>query len=259
MVNTLELHNSIYFILAETNESNQRGRCMLGVVANSVAILVGGTVGLYIRGGIKEKYKNAIMQAVGLSILFIGLAGALANLIKPGAHPILFIVSMVIGGLIGEWIDIEAKLVKFGDFVESKFGKKESSISRGFVAATLLFCVGSMAILGSFESGTKDVHTILFAKSILDCVISMIFASTLGVGVLLSGVSVLIYEGTLALAASFAEPYLTDDMLREISIVCGILIAALALDLMEIKKIKVGNFLPAVLVPVFYYIVVGLF
>lgn len=228
---------------------------MLGTIINSVAIFAGGFFGLLIKGGLKEKYRDIIMQALGLSVLFTGAASALETMINKNSEPILFIISLVLGSTIGTFFDIEGKLQGFGDFLQKHIGNNnDSNISNGFVTASLMFCVGSMAILGSLESGIKGQHTTLFVKAVLDGTSAIIFASTMGIGVLISGISVLLYQGTLTLFSSFIQPYLTENMLNEISVVGGIMIFALSLNLLEIKKIKVGNMLPSLVIPVVYYI-----
>jgi len=227
---------------------------MLGTIVNTIAIVIGSVIGIIIKGSFKEKYQIILTQSVGMAVLFIGLSGTLSRFIKEDANSILFIVSLVIGGLIGEFFDIEGKLNSLGDLLQSKFGGNENSISKGFVSGSLLFCVGTMAILGSIESSLHGVHTILFAKSILDGVSSIVFASTMGIGVLFSAVSVFVYQGSITVLAKFIQPYFTSDMMREISIIGGILITGLGLDLLGIKKIKVGNMLPAIIIPVIYYI-----
>jgi len=227
---------------------------MLGTIVNTIAILVGGTIGLLLKGGLKKRYRDMVMKALPLSVIFVGASSAIGGMLEEGAEPILFIVSLVVGSLIGEWIDIEGRLQTLGDGIQSRIGNGESNISKGFVAASLLFCVGTMAILGSLESGIEGVHTTLFVKSVLDGTTSIIFASTMGIGVLFSAVSVFIYQGILTMCASFLQPYLTADMIREISIVGGIMIFALGLNMLEITKIKVGNMLPAILIPVIYFL-----
>lgn len=230
---------------------------MLGTIVNSAVIIVGSLIGLLIKGNLKERYKQIITQSVGLSIIFVGAGGTLKNMLLLESNPILFIVSLVIGGLVGTLLDIEGALKRLGDYLEAKAGGGESSISRAFVAGSLLFCVGTMAILGSLESGIQGVHSTLYAKSVLDGVMSVIICSTMGIGVIFSAVSVFIYQGTLTMLAGFIEPYLSPDMIREISIIGGILITGLGLDVLEIKKVNVSNMLPAVLVPVIYYMIVG--
>lgn len=225
---------------------------MLGTIVNTIAIVAGGCAGLLIKGGLKDRYKQIIMQAISLSVLFLGASSSLTGLMSGDAEPILFIASLVIGSGIGEFIDIESKLQTLGDFIQSKVGG--NNIAQGFVAASLVYCVGTMAILGSLESGINHNHTTLYVKSVLDGVSAIIFTSTLGLGVIFSGISVFIYQGLLTLFASFLQPYLTADMLREINIVGGILIFSIGINLLEVIKIKVGNMLPAIIIPALYYL-----
>lgn len=229
---------------------------MLGTIVNVLAIFFGSLLGTYIKKGFREDYKEIIFHGVSLSVLFVGISGSISRMIEPESHPILFIISLIIGGLLGQWLNIEGKLENFGNFIQSKMKKKnnDSNISQGFVSGSLIFCVGTMAILGSLESGLQGVHKTLFAKSILDGVISIVLSSTLGIGVALSGISVLLYQGILTILAQWIEPYLTADMIREISIVGGILIFAIGLNMMKLKKIKVGNLLPSILIPILYYL-----
>ncbi len=228
---------------------------MQGTIVNVIAIIIGGAAGLLLKGGMKEKYQNAITTVLALSVIYVGASGAISGLLEPDAHALLYIISLVIGTLIGEWIDIEAHLTKLGDWLQSKVkGGASSNISLGFVTASLLFCVGSMAILGSIDSGVRGEHTTLYIKSILDGVMSIVLASTLGLGVLFSGVSVLLYQGSITLFAQGLQSFITADMLREISIVGGILISCIGINMLKIKEIKVGNMLPAILIPVIYYL-----
>ena len=231
---------------------------MLGTIVNSVAIIAGGLVGLLIKGNINEKYTDVIMQAIGLSVFFLGLSRAIQSL--PYAETLLFIIALVIGGAVGEFLDIEGKMKALGDFAEKKLSKsKDSNISKGFVTASILYCTGAMAILGSFESGIYGDHRTLYTKSVLDGVISIIFASTMGVGVLLSAVSVFAYQGLLTVFSGFLRPFLSEELLTEISLVGGLLIACLGINLLKILKIKVANFLPSLLIPVLYFIIKGFF
>lgn len=190
-------------------------------------------------------------------MLYIGASSSIKSMLDENAHPNLFILSLVAGCIIGEWIDIEARLKRLGDWLESKTKKSDSNLSEGFVTATLLYCVGSMAILGSIESGINGNHSVIYAKSILDGVMSVVLASTMGIGVMLSAISVLLYQGTLTLFASALQPFITEDMMREISAVGGILISVIGLNVLGLTKIKVGNFLPAIFFPVLYFILNG--
>jgi len=232
---------------------------MLGSIVNAITIVVCSLAGVLIGGRLKPAFKEIAIQAVGMSVIFIGAVGTITNLQDKNANPVLFIISLVIGGLAGQAIDIEAKVKRLGDLLEAKFAKSGSPVSQGFVSASILFCVGSMAILGSIESGVKGVHNILFAKSVLDGVISVVFASTMGIGVVLSAGSVLVYEGGLTLLSHVISPYMSADMIREISIVGGVLVAGIGIDMLGIRKINVANLLPAILVPVIYYLVLPLF
>lgn len=227
---------------------------MLGTIVNTAAVIIGGIIGILIKGNLDDRYKNIVMDALGLSVMFIGASSALKGLMDENAEALLFIISLVIGGLIGERLLIEDKLEDLGNFIEKRMGNKESKISQGFVTASLVFCTGTMAILGSFESGMQGNHTTLFVKALLDGTSAIIFASTLGIGVLFSAASIFVYQGSLTLLSSFLEPFMTANMLREIGIVGGILIFAIGVNMIREKRIKIGNMLPAVLVPVIYYL-----
>ncbi|MFI3211819.1 MAG: DUF554 domain-containing protein, partial [Eubacteriales bacterium] len=194
----------------------------------------------------------------GLAVVYVGASGAIGNLLDENANSLLFIISLAVGTLIGEWIDIEKRLGMLGDFIEKKMSNTTSDISLGFVTASLIYCVGTMAILGSIESGIQNNHSILYAKSILDGVLSIVLASTLGIGVMFSAVSILVYQGSITLCAVALQPYITNDMMREMGIVGGILISVIGLNLLGITKIKVGNMLPAIFIPVVYYVVKGM-
>lgn len=227
---------------------------MLGTFVNFLAVLIGGTLGSILKEGIKDNYKDIVMQAIPLAVIFVGISGALKGLLSPGAEPLLFIISLVIGGLIGEALGIERRLENFGEMIQKRFIKGESSFAEGFVSASLIFCVGSMAILGSLDSGIRNNHDILYAKSMLDGTFSLIYAATLGIGVAFSAIPVFVYQGTITVLAKYIAPYLSADMIREISIVGGILIFCIGISMLNIKKIKTGNLLPAMIVPVIYYL-----
>lgn len=222
---------------------------MLGTVVNALAIVGGSLAGLILRGGIPRAYAETIMQAVGLAVILIGLKGAMAS------DALLLVIGCIaVGSLLGEAMAIEARLERLGNWMERRFAREgEDGFARGFVAASLLFCVGSMAIVGSLESGLTGNHQTLFAKSVLDGVSSVIFASTMGVGVLFSAASVLAYQGLITLGASLVKPLLSPPVVAQMSAVGGLLIAALGFNILEFKKIKVGNMLPAVFLPVIWF------
>ena len=227
---------------------------MLGTIVNSVVIILGSIFGIIIKQGIKDHYKKTIMDGVGLSVIIIGIIGAIKT-----ENTILVIISVVLGSLIGEIIGVEKKLNSLGDKMEKRFGKGDSNFSKGFVTASLVYCVGAMAIVGSLESGLLNDHKTLFAKSILDGISSIIFASTLGIGVAFSAIAVLIYQGLITILATYLKDLLTPEVILEMSAVGGILIMAIGINILELKKIKVGNMLPAIFIPLIYYFSTSIF
>lgn len=223
---------------------------MLGTIVNTVSIIVGSLIGLFFKGKIPEKYSQTIMHGIGLAVVLIGIKTALNT-----DAILIVILSFVIGSIIGELIRIEDRLDQFGNWIGKKLSKNSAGISKGFVTASLLYCVGAMAIIGSMESGLTGNHQTLFAKSILDGIGSVIFASTLGVGVIFSAAAVFIYQGLITLTASSIKPFLLPEVISQMSAVGGLLIFAIGLGLLEIKKIKIGNMLPAIFVPLVYQVI----
>lgn len=227
---------------------------MLGTVVNAGAVILGALLGIFVKKGIKESYKDTIMNGIGLSVLLIGIMGGIkANNI------ILVIASIVIGSIIGEALDIDMRLDNLGLKMEKRFGKGDSNFSKGFVTASLVYCIGAMAIVGSLESGLTGNHETLFAKSILDGITAILFASSLGIGVAFSALPIFIYQGTITLLANIIKDLLTSQAVEEMSAVGGVLILAIGINLLGIKKIKVANMLPAVFIPLVYYTIIGLF
>lgn len=227
---------------------------MQATIVNAIAILVGSLIGLLFSKGIKESYQDALMSGIALVVFVIGLQGALET-----NNMILVIASIVIGTFLGEIINIERKLNQLGDFLERKVGKEDSNISTAFVSASLIYCIGAMAIVGALESGISANHDTLYAKSMLDGISSILFAATLGVGVMFSSFAVFVYQGSITLLASLLSPLFTQALIQEISAIGGILIMAIALNMMEIKKIRIGNMLPAIFVPMVYTLLIHLF
>lgn len=227
---------------------------MLGTVVNTLAIIAGSVLGFLLKGGIPERVNDTIMKGLSLCVLIIGISGAIKS-----SNMLLVICSVVIGGLIGEIIDIDKGLKRLGLFIESKLSGKGGKISEGFITASLVYCVGAMAIVGSLESGLSGNHKTLFAKSIIDGISSIMFTSTLGIGVALSAVSVFIYQGIITLTASMLQGLLIPTVVAEISAVGSLLIVGLAFNMLEVTKIKVANLLPAVLIPIFYQIILNIF
>ena len=237
----------------------------LGTLVNTGAIIVGGIAGTLLRSGIPDKYKKTVMQGIGLSVLFIGIAGTIkeALVIIDGnkldrQFTMLMIFSLVIGGLIGEFLKIETRLENLGNWFQTRIPSKGGSFSNGFVTASLVYCVGAMAIVGSLEDGLSGNASTLFAKSILDGVSAVIFGATMGIGVAFSALPVFIYQGAITLLAGFVKPWLSDVVISQMSLVGGVLIFAIGINLLEIKKINVGNLLPSIFIPPLYYVILKL-
>lgn len=221
---------------------------MLGTIVNSLAIVVGGLIGVLFKNIIPERISEALLKASGIAVIAVGIKLSIA-----GNNLTLLIMSIILGTLIGELIDIEGKLDKLGAFVESKMKNKESNITLGFVSCTLVFCVGSMAIIGSIQSGLTGNHETLFSKALLDGIMSVTMAATMGIGVVFSAISVFLYQGTITLLAQSMQSLLSEVVVAEMSAVGGALIMAIGLNFLEIKRIKVGNMLPAIFIPIIYY------
>ncbi len=225
---------------------------MLGTLVNALAIIAGSVTGLLFSKGIPEHYKVTVQNGVGLSVILIGIKGALV-----ADNLLVVIISIVIGALCGELARIEHRLEQLGDFLEKKVNKSEgngdSTFAKGFVTASLVFCVGSMAIVGSLESGLTGNHQTLYAKSVLDGVTSIIFASTMGLGVMFSAVAVFLYQGAITLTAVFMKNFLVPATIQEMTSTGGLLIVAIGLNMLGITRIRVGNLLPAIFMPLIYF------
>lgn len=217
---------------------------MLGPVVNGVVIVICALAGKFMIKGLPDRFAEIIKKAIGLSIIYIGISGALDN-----QRVMLLIMSLVLGSIMGEWINIDKGMNRLGIWAERKLGFGEGNFAKGFVTASILFCTGSMAIVGALQSGLQGNHEMLFAKSILDGVISIVFASTMGIGVVFSAVPVFLYEGLIALGAGFIKDLLTTEIITEMSAVGSLLIAALGFNFLEIREIKVANMIPAIFLP----------
>ena len=222
---------------------------MFGTIINALAIIAGSLIGLFFRGGIPKKYRVTVMQAMGLAVILVGVKAAL----KTDAL-LIVIISLGLGSLIGEFLRIEDRLEQMGNLLEQRFSQHGDGISKGFVTTSLLFCVGAMAIVGSLESGLNGNHQTLFAKSIIDGITAIVFASTMGFGVIFSALSVFIYQGIITLSAAYLKQFLVPEVVAQMSSVGGLLIVAIGLGLLDIKRLKIGNMLPAIFVPLLYFI-----
>ena len=222
---------------------------MLGTIVNSLAVIVGGLIGILFKNVIPEKISDALLKASGLAVITVGIKLSLV-----GENLTLLIMSIIIGTGIGEFINIEGRLDNLGALVESKMKNKQSNVTLGFVTCTLIYCVGSMAIVGSIQSGLTGNHEILFSKALLDGIMSISMAVSMGVGVIFSSVSIFIYQGIITVLAQFMQSLLSDVVVTEMTAIGGTLIMAIGLNFLEIKRIKVGNMLPAVFLPIIYFL-----
>ena len=230
---------------------------MIAVIVNTVAIIFGGILGLLFGNKIKPDYSKTIMCGLGICTTVIGITGAITT-----ENILLVILCLVAGTIVGELLQIEKQLDRAGEWLKRKVAKNGGGrFTEGFVTASLLFCVGSMAIMGSLDAGIRGDYSTIFTKSIIDGVISVTFAATMGVGVLFSALSIFIYQGALTLLAGLIEPFLSVQAVVEMSAVGGILLIGTGINILGLTKerIRVGNMLPALLLPAVWYAIVNLF
>ncbi|MDR1231525.1 MAG: DUF554 domain-containing protein [Spirochaetaceae bacterium] len=224
---------------------------MLGTIVNAGVIIVCSLIGALLVKNIPARFEEILKKAIGLAIIYFGLKGAFEN-----RHELLLILSLVSGAIIGELIDIDKGMNRVGAWAESRMGMRGGTFAKGFVSASILFCSGAMAIVGSMQSGLEGNHETLFAKSILDGSISIVFSASLGIGVLFSALAVLVYQGSITLLAMAARTLLTPEIITEMSAVGSLLVAAIGFNFLMAsgtasgpKEIKVANLIPAVFVP----------
>lgn len=222
---------------------------LLGSLVNSAAIVLGGSIGLVLKKGLSDRLANAVMNALALCVLYIGVSGMLK-----GENVLITILSMVAGTLVGDGLQLDKKINQLGDTVEKMVASPNEgvSVSKGFVTASLLFCVGAMAIVGALQSGLTGNHDTLFAKSLIDGIAAIVMASSLGIGVLLSAGLILIYEGGISLFANILAPLLTDSVINEMTCVGSLLIVGLALNMLKLTDLKIMNYAPAVFFPILF-------
>lgn len=219
----------------------------MGTIINSLAIVIGGAIGLLFKKGLPGKLSTNIMNGLALCVLYIGVSGSFKS-----ENTLILILSMVIGVMIGESLDLDKRVTQLGDWIEKKVKREKDSvsISEGFVTASLLFCVGAMAIVGSIQEGLSGNREMLLTKSMLDGISSIIFSSSLGIGVIFSAGLVLVYQGGITLLASSLAPYLTDSVVNEMTGVGSLLIIGLALNMLKVTNLKIMNYVPAIFIPI---------
>lgn len=226
---------------------------MLGTVVNTGAIVVGSCIGAVINRGIKDNYKKMVLQSVGLICLALGATWFVKN-ISASTKPILFVFSLVVGGIAGEILQIEGRVEKIKSMFDT--GDKNNIVD-GLVTAIILFCIGTLSILGPIESALKNDNTLLFTNATLDGFTSLILASNFGIGIIVSAIALFLWQGSIYFLAEFVAPFLTPDLMGEVSIIGGILIFGTGINILNISKIKTLNLLPALIVPIIYYIIIN--
>lgn len=221
---------------------------MTGTIVNAVLVIIGGLIGLLFKKGLPKKLTDAVMTGIALCTIYIGIDGCLE-----GKNPLITVIAIAVGAVVGTLLDLDGRLSSLGDAVERKFKKnteEKVSLAEGFVSSSLLFCVGAMAIMGSLQSGLAGNHETLYTKSVMDFISSIVFASSLGIGVLFSGLAVFVYQGAITLLAGFLSPLLSDVAVAEMTCAGSILLIGLGLNLLGITKIKIMNYIPAIFLPI---------
>lgn len=231
----------------------------LGTIINTVAVIVGGIMGVFLKKGIPQKMQDILMQACGISTIFIGISGTLSKMLVVNGDVIetqgtmLLIFSFVIGAGIGEWIDLEEKMERVGEKIKAVVkAKNDSQFVDGFVNVSLIICVGAMAIVGSIQDGISGDYSMLAAKAVLDFVIVMIFAATYGKGAIFSAVPIFVYQGGITLVAALCGSFASEALISDLSFVGSALIFCVGINVAFGKRIKVGNMLPALIVTAVY-------
>lgn len=224
---------------------------MLATVINALAIVAGSFIGMLLKKGLSKRFQTVIYTAAGITTVVIGVQMALKT-----SHILAFALALIAGGLVGTAIKIEDAVLSLGGRLKNRFahGEESGNFALGFLNASVLYCSGAMAIIGSFKAGAEGDYSILLTKSILDGTLSILFASAMGIGVVFSAITVLVYQGLLTLVSIWVKPFVTPLMLAELTGIGGALVLMIGLGLLDIKKLKTGDFLPALVFTVLFVI-----
>lgn len=217
---------------------------MIAVFVNMIAVLVGSLIGFAFKNKLSKRYEEPVFIAAGIISLTIGITMAITT-----KHILIFAVSIMLGGVTGTFFRIEEKIELFGEFLKNRFAFKENSenFALGFLTSSILFCSGSMSIVGSFQAGTQGVYDLIFTKSVIDGFVAVFMSTVYGIGVAFSIISIFVYQGALTILSSFLEPYVSETMLNEVSAVGGATVMMIGINLLKLAKIKTGDFLPALI------------
>lgn len=230
----------------------------MGTIVNCLAVIIGGMIGMLLKEGLPTRVSDLLMQALGLATIFIGVSGALSvmmaiegeTLVTQGT--LLLIVALAIGAVLGELLDLEGKMEHLAERIKGMVHGKDNRFVEGFVSNALIICVGAMAVVGALQDGLSHDPSMLYTKAILDGIISMVFASALGIGVLFAAIPLGIYQGAITLLSRVIAPMFSQQLIANLSFVGSVLIFGVGINLLFGKKIKIGNVLPALLVPILY-------
>lgn len=226
---------------------------MLGVLVNTGAIIAGSLIGLLFKKGIPQRIMDAVIKGLGLCVIYIGFSGTLK-----GQNVLILIFSIALGTIVGHLIDLDTRLTRGVEKLESRFRKdgQTGNFSEGFITASLVFCVGAMAVVGSLRAGMLGDHEMLYTKALLDFVSSIVFAASLGIGVMASALAIFVFQGGIVLLSHVIAPLLSDIVIAEMTCVGSLLIFALGLNLIGVTKFKVMNYLPAVFFPILLCLII---
>lgn len=224
---------------------------MIAVFVNAIAVIFGGTVGLLLKSRIKERFSQTVMAAIALVVAVMGVLNAI------GTKDVLgMIICLAIGSLLGEWMKLDDGLNKVGEYLKSKVdkgGESNNRFTEAYVTTSLIYCVGSMAVMGSIEAGINGNYTILFSKSLIDGITAVGFAATMGVGVLFSALTILVIQGGITLLAQFIAPFLSAEIITQMSAIGGCLLIAMSINMLGLgQRIRLVNMLPAIFLPIVY-------
>ena len=231
---------------------------MIGTIVNTATIIVGGVIGALLHRGIKDKYKEVLYTGLGLASLAIGLNATISHF-SQSEYPVLFIVSLAVGGVVGTALDIDGHFKRLVDKYSKQGKTKKNRLADGLATAILLYCIGPLSMLGPVISALKGDHTFLFTNATLDFVSSMVFASTYGIGMILAAPVLFCWQGMFWVVAHISASAISDALMAELLIVGGLLITGSGLSLLQLKDCRTLNLLPALLVPVIWFLIRSLF
>jgi uncharacterized membrane protein YqgA involved in biofilm formation len=227
---------------------------MIATVINALAVIVGSLLGLALRSRIKESFKSIVTVGAGITSMVIGVQMAMSS-----SKIVYLALSLIIGGILGTWWGIEGGILSLGETLKRTFAKRESGqdFAYGFLNASVLFCIGAMALVGSFKAGAEGDYTLILTKSVMDGFMAIVLTAAMGVGVAFSAISVLVYQGILTLAAVWLKPLVSDLLIRELTGIGGAMVMMIGINLLGLAKLKTANFLPALLLVVLMVLAEG--